>query len=135
MGTYLPTIRIVPPEQKQMLTSRIEYQISKNATLYGELGWTNLDINRLSILNKEDNQGLATNIGYKHEWALDSTKLWRLSTDLNYEYVDEKFNPLNPYRAAEFSREWNITEPNTANEQIIKSVINLQKGNQLSIRY
>lgn len=135
MGAYLPTIRIVPPEQKQMLTSRIEYQISKNATLYGELGWTNLDINRLSPLDKDDNQGLATNIGYKHEWALDSAKLWRLSTDINYEYVDEKFNPLNPYRAAEFSREWSITQPNTSNEQIIKSNVTLQKGNQLSLRY
>ena len=135
MGTYLPTIRIVPPEQKQMLTSRIEYQISDNATVYGELGWTNLDINRLSTLNDIDNQGIATNLGYKHEWSLDSAKLWRVSTDINYEYVDEKFSPLNPYRAAEFSREWSIDQSNTSNEQIIKSNVSLKKGNQLSLSY
>lgn len=135
MGTYLPTIRIVPPEQKQMLTSRIEYQISKNASIYGELGWTNLDINRLSTFDKEDNQGLATNLGYKHEWTLDSAKIWRIKTDIIYEYVDQTFNPLNPYRDAEFNREWSITEANTSDEQIIKSSVLLTKGNQLSLRY
>ncbi len=135
MGTYLPTIRIVPPEQKQMLTSRIEYQLSKNALAYGELAWTNFDINRLSTLNKEDNQGLATNIGYKHNFTLDSAQLWRVSTDINYEYVDSEFNPLNPYRNAEFIREWSITQSNESNEQIIKTNVTLQKGNQLSLSY
>ncbi len=135
LGTYLPTIRIVPPEQKQILTSRIEYQITDKASVYGELGWTNLDINRLSTLNDSDNQGLATNLGYRHEWSLDSAKLWRVNTDINYEYVDKKFNPLNPYRAAEFSREWSITQPNSSNEQIIRSNVSLKKGNQFSIKY
>jgi len=133
MGTYLPTIRIVPPEQKQMLTSRIEYDIAKDAQVYGELGWTNLDLNRLSELNDNDNQGLATNIGYRHKFTLDS--LWSISADANYEYVDQKFNPLNPYRVAEFNRDWSITQTNFSNEQIIKSNFSIQKGNELSIGY
>lgn len=135
LGTYLPTIRIVPPEQKQMLTSRLEYQITDNALIYGELGWTNLDLNRLSVLNDSDNQGLASNLGYRQEWTLDSAKIWKISTDLNYEYVDKKFNPLNPYRDAEFIREWSINQPNTSNEQIIKSNVTVSKGNQFSLNY
>ena len=133
MGTYLPTIRIIPPEQKQMLTSRIEYDFNKNSQIYGELGWTNLDINRLSELNDNDNQGLATNIGYRHKFKIDS--LWSISTDVNYEYVDQKFNPLNPYRAAEFNREWSITQANFSNEQITRTNLAIQRGNRFTLSY
>ena len=133
MGTYLPTIRIVPPEQKQMLTSRIEYDLGEDAQIYSELAWTNLDINRLSVLDDSDNQGLATNIGYRQKFKIDS--LWSISSDINYEYVDQKFNPLNPYRVAEFNRDWSITQANFSNEQIIRTNVALQKGKDLSLGY
>lgn len=133
MGTYLPTIRIIPPEQKQMLSSRLEYDIAKDAQIYSELAWTNLDINRLSELNDSDNQGLATNIGYRQKFEIDS--LWNLSTDINYEYVDQKFSPLNPFRLAEFNREWSITQPNFSNEQIVKTNLTIQRGKELSLGY
>ena len=133
MGSYVPTIRIVPPEQKQMLTSRIEYKLNETGQVYGELGWTNLDINRLSELQDNDNQGLATNIGYRQKVKIDS--LWNVTTDINYEYVDQKFNPLNPYRVAEFVRDWSITQTANSNEQIIKANVSVNRGNELALSY
>ncbi len=54
----------------------------------------------------------------------------------NYEFVARDFRPLNPYRPAEFSRDWNIgLSQDTTAEHLAKAGIFLEKHHLGEIRY
>ncbi|MFZ4783710.1 MAG: hypothetical protein ACOYLC_15460, partial [Armatimonadaceae bacterium] len=54
----------------------------------------------------------------------------------NYEFVARDFRPLNPYRPAEFSRDWNIgLSQDTTAEHLAKAGVFLEKHHLGEIRY
>jgi len=54
----------------------------------------------------------------------------------NYEFVARDFRPLNPYRPAEFSRDWNIgSNPDTTAEHLAKAGVVLEKNHLGKVRY
>lgn len=108
-GAYRAEVRLTPPEQRQLYTAGIEYQVSKNAKVHTELALSNYDPNRLSKRDEQDDQGLASFTSYQYEKKLGDQKVpWVLGAALNYEFVQKQFTSLNPYRPAEFTRDWNL---------------------------
>lgn len=110
LGSYQPVIQLIPPEQKQMITVNGSYKIGKQTNAFAELGLSNVDINRRSVLGNEDNTGLASHFSLTHQSKLDSSGLWNLSANVKHEFVHKNFRSLNPYRAPEFVRDWNISQ-------------------------
>ncbi|MDO8365295.1 MAG: hypothetical protein Q7T20_00770, partial [Saprospiraceae bacterium] len=54
----------------------------------------------------------------------------------NYEFAARDFRPLNPYRPAEFVRDWNIgTSQDTTAEHLVKAGISLEKNKLGEVRY
>lgn len=108
MGSYLPVIQLIPPEQKQLITLNSFYKFGRNTNIYAEIGLSNLDKNRRSAINNDDNTGLSFHVAIDHSMKLDSAANWTLRGILKHEFVHKNFNALNPYRPPEFVRDWNL---------------------------
>lgn len=109
-GRYEPLIQLVAPEKKQLLSIGANYHISENTLLRSEFSLSNLDKNRFSASEND-------NVGYAGFVELKSKKLFKIlnnkleiSNSGMYEFSDKNYKSLNPYRATEFSRDWNLIQ-------------------------
>ena len=108
-GRFEPLIRLVAPQKLQLMTLGAEYQLNKNSNIFAEVGVSNRDLNRFSDIDSGDDRGISFFTNYKNEKEFGKKeKGWKLLTDLKYEMIQKDFNPLNPYRSAEFTRDWNL---------------------------
>lgn len=133
-GEYEPVRRLVAPNRQQLYTAGAEFFPSKNTNIRAEVALSNRDLNRLSPIDDDDNLGGAGTFGLKHTFELFGKKAnqnskvknqrnevkprqesqgvkrqnWLLETSANYEFAQKQFKELNPYRPAEFTRDWNL---------------------------
>lgn len=139
-GDYEPIVQLVAPKQQQMFTFGGDYTFGEDAFISAEVAASRNDLNRFSRLDKENDVGLAAFINGQKTFKLgkDSSR-WRLETEVSYEFLDSNFTPLNPYRNAEFNRDWNIADlnntPQRANEHIGRAGFRLVKSGLGSLRY
>ena len=110
IGSYLPVIQLIPPEQKQLITVNGSYKFNSESNVFAELALSNLDNNRLSTVNNDDNVGWSSHVALNHSIKLDSAANWKLKGSIKHEYVQRDFNALNPFRVPEFTRDWNIEQ-------------------------
>lgn len=133
-GNYSPSRPLIAPQQHTMTALSGSWQLSPNNSLNMEMAWSKRDLNRFSSLDQDDDNGMAFTVNWQ-SGALqprDSTK-WALNTKLLYEYKDQFFQPLNPYRNQEFLRDWSISDRqnvgtvNPANEHLLNASLQLSK--------
>lgn len=141
-GDYEAVIQLVPPKQQQLLTAGGEYQFSKTASILTEVALSRNDLNRFSNLDKGDDTGLAAYTTFLKDFQLGSDSSgWLLRTNMSYEFVQENFKALNPYRNPEFLRDWNIANIQgfanapDAQEQLAKGGFAIEKASLGSIEY
>lgn len=111
-GNYEPVRRLVAPKRQQLFTAGGQYHFSKKTILKGELALSNTDLNRFSHIADDDNTGLAAMLHFGHEFDLKmpfGKKSWQVLTSTNYEFAQQRFRELSPYRSAEFTRDWNTS--------------------------
>ncbi len=123
-GNFEPIKKLIAPNKKQLFTFGGNYDFNKKTTIGAELAFSNDDPNRFSNLNSTNNSGIAlyTNLVNKKSFGRDSIPIkgakipskkanqkWELETRFKYEYVDENFSRINPYRPTEFTRDWNLS--------------------------
>lgn len=136
-GDYEPIKRLTAPEKQQLYILGSDLSMGKNARLKTEIALSNKDINRFSTLGNEDNIGTAFFADYRIKKDFEN-KNWTIAGQVKYEGVQKNFKSLNPYRNAEFSRDWNISNifiQNTANEQLIKGNVSLEKADVFLFNY
>ncbi|MCW3105032.1 MAG: hypothetical protein JWO09_3472 [Bacteroidetes bacterium] len=134
-GSYEPVIQLVTPKKKQMLTVGAEYELNKNSRFSIEGAASNNDINTFSRANSEDDAGYALKLNFDNASPLkaattgDSTKgPLLLLSNVNYEYVQKYFSPVERYRSVEFERDWNRrTTVQTDDQHIVGAAIGLSK--------
>ncbi|MDF1867334.1 MAG: hypothetical protein P1U70_21040 [Saprospiraceae bacterium] len=134
-GEYAPIRQLVSPKQQQLFTLGAEYQLSKKSKITAEVGLSNNDLNRLSRLDEDDNLGLALFTEIENDFELGAKKEWKLETDFSYEFVGDRFQPLNPYRNAEFSRDWNIQSNEKVDEHIGRGGFQLKNKTKGNLSY
>ncbi len=130
-GSYEPVILLITPKQKQMVTAGLDYNFSTRTKLSIEAAMSKNDVNTFSSANSNDD------VGYGLKMNLDNTKpvfkdtqgdstkkQFKLTTNVNYEYVQQNFSPIQRYRSVEFERDWN--RPITANVQNILGAVSDQ---------
>lgn len=150
-GSFEPIKRLVPPNKQQMMTLGAHYQLSSNTQIFTEIAMTNNDKNRFSALGDSTNigWGLFSGIIKRMEWG--TKKAWSLETAIKTEWTQKNFKTLNPYRAAEFTRDWNIgsasgttnstignlnpTASMAASEFFLLGGLKLAKNNMFSAQY
>lgn len=128
-GSYEPVMFLVTPKYQQLYTLGGEYNISAKHTVAAEMAVSNTDVNMYSKKDDGDNAGVAARINYRGSVNTKSdtanNPLQQLIIDVNYEFLQNRFNTIERYRNIEFNRDWNISNTNTQNNEHL-SVANLQ---------
>ncbi|MBK8429159.1 MAG: hypothetical protein IPL27_25835 [Lewinellaceae bacterium] len=136
-GNFEPVVRLIAPESRQLYTLGGDFQVSKGGNVQAELALSNRDLNRYSPLGNGDNLGGAGFLGFRQKIPLgNEQKGWQAGVYANYEYTARTFLPLNPYRPAEFIRDWNSSGSlDTVAEQIARGGISMKKKDWGESRY
>lgn len=131
-GSFEPIKKLVPPNQQQMMSLGFHYDMAKNSRFFTEIAMSNNDRNRFSTLGDSANVGLAVYSGFENQYQFGKKQsLWTLKTILKTEIIQKNFKPLNPYRAAEFTRDWNIGTATGNNNTIGNLNQNLMPASEL----
>ena len=124
MGTYDPLIRLIAPERRQLITFSASHRLADSTSVYIESGISNNDLNRFSDIGNDQNVGLSL-FGKINDYRRIKGK-WTLQTNANIELAQKNFRALNPYRAPEFVRDWNISDiEGDENERLFDSSFKL----------
>ncbi len=150
-GSFEPIRKLIPPTLQQLTTLGAEYQLNKNTKLTAEAAMSNNDANRFSPKGDSINIGFGIYSNLKNSFYFDKKNQYSLNTDIKFEATQATFKPLNPYRNAEFTRDWNLplnqnlnnnstignlnAVQQTANEQFILGIINFNRTNYYSTSY
>ncbi len=140
LGNYEPVIQLVAPTQRQMYSFGADYELNKNGRIQTEIALSRNDLNRFSDIGDEDDAGVAAFTNYEQLFSLK--KDWNLTAKLSYEFTQKRFQALNPYRKAEFTRDWNLANNRNEildvareNEHIARAEVSLLKNNFGSLTY
>ncbi len=136
-GNFSIGRKLIPPNKLAMYTAGVEYQLSKNSSILTEVALSNNDLNRFSTVDSGDDTGVAVFSQFKNTREFGKDTSWVLDTKIGYEFVQQNFKSLNPYRNAEFTRDWNISSLSTekAMEQIGRGGFVLTKKKLGSLTY
>ncbi len=108
-GSYEPVIQLVAPQKRQYLNYNASYQSKNNWGMTNEVILNTLDKNRFSSIDDGDNYGLSWFGAFNKNFILskrDTSHPLLLVTKISGELKHKNFQPLNPYRSPEFTRDW-----------------------------
>ncbi|HPE41414.1 MAG TPA: hypothetical protein PLI77_10050, partial [Bacteroidales bacterium] len=112
-GNYEPVIQLTTPILHQLGTIGFTYDLSKSLWIDTEFSFSNYDQNLFSNHDEENNMGFAHNLNLSYNTTFaqnDSTKApWTWIANAGYEFKNKNFNPIEPYRAVEFYKDYNLT--------------------------
>jgi len=133
-GDWAPVILLVSPKKQQLVTVGGEYFFSPKTKMRAEVAMSKYDLNLLSSKDKGNDQGFAAKLQFQNE----GTKLHLLGkpllmqTNLGYEFVQDRFRPIERLRNIEFLRDWSIPyDVASADEQLLNAAVKVAdaKGN------
>ncbi len=137
-GSFEPVMILITPKRQQLLNLGIDYDIGKNTLLKTEVAASSYDANTFSKLNNGDDKGFAAKVNLSNTKLLRRKNELQLLSSVDYEFVQQKFQPLERLRNVEFTRDWGLPliAPK-ATEHIIKAGAGLKNktGNNLSYRF
>lgn len=133
-GNYEPATFLTTPKKQQLLTVGAIYRIDLKTTVKTEVAASRYDLNTFSTKNEADNQGLAAKVTLERNDTLRTKggRQLQLNSMAGYEWVDQKFRPVERLRAVEFTRDWGLPLlVNYANEKLPSFSMQLkdEKGN------
>jgi len=137
-GRYEPVIILVTPKKQQLMAIGADYRMTRTSTLKTEIAFSNYDVNTFSGKDNGDDVGIAAKVQFNNSSLLKSSgaKKTQLVTNLDYEFVQGKFKPLERIRNVEFSRDWGLgLQTLPSDEHIIKASARLQNAKNNSLSY
>ncbi|HEX5653839.1 MAG TPA: hypothetical protein VFX58_12235 [Chitinophagaceae bacterium] len=135
-GRFEPVTILVTPKKQQLFNLGLDWAINKNSLLKTEVAMSNYDINTFSSIDNGDDRGFATKFQLNNTHNLSRRNKLQLITAIDYEYVQDKFKPLERLRNVEFSRDWGLPlalKPTT--ENIIRATAGLRDNKDHSLTY
>lgn len=131
-GDYDPSVQLVTPKQRQMVTLGASYDFSKNTALAIEGAYTKNDLNTFSQLDSADDQSYAFSLNFRHRQQInkkDSARATFWNSEVFVEQRDKNFQFIERYRDVEFERDWNVqTLLLQGNESLVRANTGVQKG-------
>ncbi len=131
-GDHDPSIQLVTPKQRQMITLGGRYEFSKNTQLAIEGAYTKNNLNTFSTKDSADDRSYAFSVDFRHSQKInqkDSLKGSYWNSEVFLEQRDRNFQFVERYRDVEFERDWNVqTLLLTGNESLVRAKTGIQKG-------
>lgn len=135
-GRYEPIIILVTPKKQQLVNMGVDYIINKNTLLKAEVATSSYDVNTFSKYDDGDDRGFAAKFQLTNSKQVSVKNKLQLNTALDYEFVQNKFKPLERLRTVEFSRDWGLPlVPTLATENIIRASAGLRDNKDHSLSY
>lgn len=137
-GSYEPAMILVTPKKQQLINVGIDYAVNRNTSVMTEVAMSNYDANTFSKVNNGDDAGYAAKFILKNTLPVSTKKPkeLKLLTTLDYEYVQDKFKPIERLREVEFTRDWGLPLVlNPATENIIRASAELKDKFSNSLTY
>ena len=136
-GSYEAAQFLVTPKTQTIMTFGADYAINKNTSVSGEVAKSHYDINTLSSIEKNNDNGYAAKFQFKNLQAIGpSSQGLKLASNLGYEYVQANFQPIERLRSPEFTRDWGLSlTVNPADEKIYTAGLQLTDKKLNGIRY
>jgi len=128
-GQYEPVQILVAPKKQQLINFGVDYKMNANSSIKAEIATSNNDVNTFSSKDGGDDRGWAGKIQFSNDKFFSSVRKLQLTTFLDYEYVQQKFRPLERLRHVEFSRDWGLNlqaVPLPVDENIIRASARLK---------
>ena len=108
-GEWEPVSLLPTPKQLQVITIGGTYQLSGRSSLRSELGLSRYNVNLFSRKDKADDNGIGARLQYFEKGRLNiRNKSLQYAADAGYEYVDQRFRPVERLRNVEFLRDWGL---------------------------
>ena len=128
---------LVTPKTQQVITGGIDYNVSKETVVSADLARSRYDVNTLSTKDKGNDAGNAVKFTLKNLHLIHETMPgWTISSYLNYEYNDIRFQSLEPIRPVEFLRDWGLPlNSPKANETYFKAAFKLSDRKNNEVHY
>ena len=127
-GDWEPVILLATPKLLQVYTVGADHKFTDKIKLTAEFGLSNYDLNLFSAKDKGNDKALAGKFAIEDNGRPVNifNRQLQLSNVLGYEFVSQRFRPLERLRAVEFFRDWGL-ELNTAaaDEKIINHGIRI----------
>ncbi|MBL4708262.1 MAG: hypothetical protein JKY48_07475 [Flavobacteriales bacterium] len=124
-GDHDPSIQLISPKQRQMLTIGGAYDFSKYTRLSMEGAFTNNDLNTFSKNNSKDDRSYGLKLNFEHLQPVlkkDSGEKIFWASKVFYEQRGRNFQFVERYRDVEFERNWNVQGlPLSGNEYLIRA--------------
>jgi hypothetical protein len=137
-GEWDPVIFLITPKKQQLVTAAAQYIINDKSSIKAELALSNYDVNTFSSKDKNDDKGIAAKAEYTtRQKVLRSLKDGlTLQSSVGYEFVQDKFKPVERLRNVEFNRDWSLPfDAPAATENLITGSLRLQDKQNNYVRY
>lgn len=123
-GNYSPFRKLPAPEKQQMVAFNGSYRINEHLSLQGEMSFSDLDRNRFSALDDDDNSGLA----YDASLRLDSLQsgLGEFNAYYRKRYFGQQFSYFDRVKEVEFDRTWNVESIDGGREDIQEAGLEIE---------
>jgi hypothetical protein len=131
-GQYRPIRRLPLPNQLQVMTYEIGYQMDTLNQIGLELATSRNVVNRFSEMPDPDERGWSGRLGYSGgaQW-----NRWKLDAAASYELVSDAFETVERIRDIEFQRDWNLTSAILSEQQLGEVFLNLSNDSGLTTGY
>ncbi|HLY68788.1 MAG TPA: hypothetical protein VKR53_03595 [Puia sp.] len=137
-GQFLAAQFLVTPKTQRIVSIGAEYNISKSTVFSIEGAGSHYDVNTLSTIGKANDNGYAIKMQLKNTHPFTSKNGLQLISTLGYEYVDARFQSIEPLRTVEFLRDWGLPlQLNTVsdNESLYTTGFQLIDKQKNSLKY
>lgn len=147
-GTHEPIERLATPKKRQLLNVGADFKLGQNGILQTDIALSNRDLNTFSKVGNNENQGLAARLTYQQRIKIsekniassgDSSKPQKINTDFvlagHYEFVQARFEVVEPYRPREFQRDWNSDALAKSDEHLFNTKIGIENNRWGSVFY
>jgi len=139
-GTHRPIQLLTTPKRQQLYNIGTDIHLGKNGTLSADFALSVKDNNTFSTVGNDNNQGIATRLTYNHEIPLttDTTKNNNfIALKAHYEFLNARFQFVEPYRPREFTRDWNVSFATPTQEHLYKAMVRFggRKWGQVSYEF
>lgn len=139
-GRYAPVILLIAPKKQQLISLGTDYMISDNTQISTEMAMSSYNNNSFSQKDKSDDKGFAMKLIVNDNRPLKkSRKGLTFLSQLSYEWVQDRFRPVERLRNVEFYREWGLPLNNVsvATENLFHAGVELGtlKGNKFHYQF
>lgn len=121
-GDHAPVRVLIPPRAQRLAELGVRHRFGDRSRAWANVALSDNDRNTFSSIDDGDNAGVALRLGGEQDLPLSrSDTSLRISIGTDNELLQRTFQQLERFRAVEFERNWNLSNPQTGLPPLVPS--------------